>query len=71
MLLHMAIFDMAPSKVFPIYEEAWFFIHKIEKQVFAFQSSAKNVDFGCLVDFVVAKSLTKTWAINAAFYKKI
>jgi hypothetical protein len=45
---------MAPSKVFSIFEEACFFIHKFEKQVFAFQSSAKKVDF------VVVKSLTKT-----------
>jgi hypothetical protein len=43
-------FLYGPSKVFLISEEECFF----------FMPVPKNVDFGCLVDFLVIKSLTKT-----------
>jgi hypothetical protein len=47
-----------------------YFIHKIEKPSFCFSSQYKKTwILVFFVDFVVVKSLTKTWAINVGVYK--
>ena len=50
-----------------------FLIHKIEKQVFAFQSSTKKHEFWLSCEFVMVKSLTKLWnfQLSLSFFSMI
>ena len=50
-----------------------FLIHKIEKQVFSFQSSTKKHEFWLSCEFVMVKSLTKLWnfQLSLSFFSMI
>ena len=54
-----------------LWRNMFFSSTKVKSKFLLSNPVPKHVDFGCLMDFMVVKSLTKTWATNAGVYKKI